>query len=188
MAFTGYSFKDKDDIREYLEEQGKGKTFIFLSELAIEYNSYVFGGYGEKVILKEDNEKYYNSGYLINRKGELIQNYRKVFLYETDKVWAEEGEGFKTAFIINLKGEEIKVGLGICMDINPYEFLDDFKFELGNYLLEEKVSVLLFLSAWTNNNDLDNSRKSVYESLEYWMFRLSPWIKSGRRLMFICAD
>jgi hypothetical protein len=25
------------------------------------------------------------------------------------------------------------------MDINPYEFLDDFKFELGNYLLEEKV-------------------------------------------------
>lgn len=38
------------------------------------------------------------------------------------------------------------------MDINPYEFEDNYKFELGNYLVKENADALLFLSAWTNND------------------------------------
>jgi len=41
-----------------------------LKEIALKYNSYVFGGYPEK-----ENELFYNSLYCINRKGDLIYNY-----------------------------------------------------------------------------------------------------------------
>jgi protein N-terminal amidase len=34
MTFTGYIFDDKNDIKSCLEEQGKGLSFKFCSELA----------------------------------------------------------------------------------------------------------------------------------------------------------
>ncbi len=34
MSFTGYIFDDKNDIISCLEEQGKGQSFKFCSELA----------------------------------------------------------------------------------------------------------------------------------------------------------
>jgi len=37
-----------------------------------------------------------------------------------DETWADEGSGFASIELPNLPG--IRVGLGICMDINPYQF------------------------------------------------------------------
>ena len=50
-----------------------------------------------------------------------MKNYRKHFLYEADETWADEGPFFDT-FLLKLPRSEntIKVGHGICMDINPY--------------------------------------------------------------------
>jgi protein N-terminal amidase len=31
MAFTGYNFKSKEEIKPFLEKSGEGKTFEFLS-------------------------------------------------------------------------------------------------------------------------------------------------------------
>ena len=35
MALTGYTFKNKDDIKPFVEKVGKGVTFEFCSQLAI---------------------------------------------------------------------------------------------------------------------------------------------------------
>jgi protein N-terminal amidase len=43
-------------------------------------------GYPE-VELQNNEEKFFNSAYILDRKGQLVLNYRKHFLYETDKTW-----------------------------------------------------------------------------------------------------
>jgi protein N-terminal amidase len=60
------------------------------------------------------------SAYVVDSDGKLVANARKHFLYETDYKWAEEGESFKAVDVIIKKDQSsIKVGLGICMDLNP---------------------------------------------------------------------
>ena len=88
MAFTGYTFKSKEDIYPYLEVSGKGITYQFLSDLAKRLNSYVVAGYPERYIFQindEDQEELYNSMYVIDRYGKVLMDYRKHFLYMTDK-------------------------------------------------------------------------------------------------------
>lgn len=137
MALTGYTFKDRNDIRDCSEESGKGKQFNFLSQLAQKLGCYVFAGYPEIHISKEDNvEHFYNSSYLIDRDGKLLITYRKKHLFETDKTWAEEGQAFMAVELKTREGSIIKAGLGICMDINPYEFIDNNKFEFSDFCKE----------------------------------------------------
>jgi len=40
----------------------------------------------------EDNLKAYNSAVIVSPTGQVVGSYRKSFLFETDKAWAEEGE------------------------------------------------------------------------------------------------
>lgn len=47
------------------------------------------------------------------------------------------------------------------MDINPYEFLDNSKFELSDFCKKEQVDVVLFLSAWNDHEPERNDRNSV---------------------------
>ena len=60
-------------------------------------------GYIEKEE-KDGQVKLYNSASVIDRQGKLLLNYRKTFLYFCDKLWCEEGDGFKCIEIVNTKG------------------------------------------------------------------------------------
>lgn len=62
----------------------------------------------------------------------MIQNYRKTFLFETDKIWAHPGTGFEAFTLINCEGENFKVGLGICMDICGKQGIDLINSEIKN--------------------------------------------------------
>ena len=137
MAFSGYCFEDLKQIRPCLELAGKGKNFEFMSVLAKKLGAYVVGGYPEVRKTAKGKEEYYNSMYVIDRKGELLLNYSKHFLFETDKVWAKPGKGFQTVQMTNRAGVEFKAGLAICMDINPEEFRDCSEYELANHMKEE---------------------------------------------------
>ena len=50
MVFTGYTFKDKEDIRPYLEKAGEGPTFDWCASQAKRLGCWVFCGYPEVVI------------------------------------------------------------------------------------------------------------------------------------------
>ena len=52
---------------------------------------------------------------MIVNKGKFLFNYRKTFLYETDYKWAKEGQKFSCFELENIG----KIGIGICMDLNP---------------------------------------------------------------------
>jgi len=46
-------------------------------------------GYVEK-----EEDKLYNSALMVDRNGEVILNHRKKLLFDTDKVWASEGNSY----------------------------------------------------------------------------------------------
>ena len=180
MAFPGYTFNDAAEISPFLEEPNSDyPTFRWCSQQAQRLGAYVFCGYPEKC-----DGKLYNAMMVLSPQGTFLENYRKRFLYYTDKTWAIEGEEYKTVEIV--KGRQtIKAGLGICMDINPYEFTAPFsKFELASYWKSQNVDLCVFCTNWTSSGPDDTSENL----LRYWVSRLAPLIRSPKSTYFIAAD
>jgi predicted amidohydrolase len=87
-----------------------------------------------------------NSLYVIDREGKLIENYSKHFLYETDYKFCRKGKSFKTVNVKTKDGQEIKIGLGICMDLNEEDFKPTSDFELANFFIKENVDFISIIS------------------------------------------
>ncbi|CAG8596832.1 11040_t:CDS:2 [Paraglomus brasilianum] len=191
MAFSGYRFKSKDHIKPYLEDAETGTTVRWAKQQAARLNAYVMVGYPQ--IVKGNPDKYYNSACFVAPSTEILATYQKHFLYETDEAWAEEGPGFMSIDVPDLG----KVGLGICMDLNPYRFEAPFTdFEFANFHREQQSSIILCSMAWlgkdASENDSDQSDPSsgsghdsngeddnvqdddVMEVCNYWCMRLLP--------------
>lgn len=184
MAFPGYSFDNAEDIRPYLEKPNSDyNTFQFCAAQARRLGAYVFCGYPE-----EADDGLYNSMMVVDPNGSLIKNYRKSFLYHVDKTWCIEGSGFDTV-VIQVKGRELKVGLGICMDINPYEFTAPFTdFEMASHYFKEEVDLIAFCTNWTRSEDHQATELDL-NLLNYWLNRLVPFLKSSPKpVYFIAAD
>ncbi|GMF02295.1 hypothetical protein B5S28_g2582 [[Candida] boidinii] len=163
LALTGYNFASKKDIEPYLEIQGKGTTYNWAKEISSKYNCHTLIGYPEKKYFTETTNKgtsdfkIYNSAVLVNPQGEIIHNYRKTFLYETDETWgcSESPTGFET-FDFNIKDKKIKTTIGICMDLNPYKFKAPFgAFEFGNHVVKTDARLVLVPTAWMNTDFKD---------------------------------
>lgn len=96
MFLTGYMFTSPADIKPFLEPPRIGRTSLFCRELATRYQCWVVGGYPELATDEgeggEQGKPGYNSAVLVSPTGEVVGNYRKSFLYDTDKTWAREGE------------------------------------------------------------------------------------------------
>ena len=197
MPFTGYYFKDREDIRPYLEVCERGDTFTFCSTLAKRLNCYVICGYPELYIDPETRkEHFYNSAYVVDRDGTLLLNYRKHFLYQADYTWAERGPAFQTVQLKNLQGVEFKTAVAICMDIEYHETDDPALFELAAFCNKEGVDTLFLLCAWADR-DLSNpdGEAVVKVQIKYWMDRLFHLIdgedgksKYHKKWAFYCAN
>lgn len=181
MVFTGYTFGSKRDIEPYLEIAGQGPTFEWCAKQAKRLGCWVFCGYPE--LLVEEGEggkaKTYNSQMVINSQGEFVKSYKKHFLFETDKTWCDEGPGFDTMDLKLPRSDKvIKVGHGICMDINPYEFKSPYELcEFATYHKERNVQIILFSSAWLSAETYPNDAKATSETINYWANRLIPIIE-----------
>jgi protein N-terminal amidase len=192
MALTGYIFQNIEDISDFLEEFNSGKTYDFCSFLAKRLNSYVFCGYPEKYFNSITNKyEYYNSCMIVNRNGKASPSYRKHFLYEMDKTWCIEGEDFGYMEIETLNGNKVKLGIGICMDLNPYEFTAPWDaMEMANFCLKKDVDVILFLTNWIDNEPFKNTKKEIMQMINYWVMRLEPFFEKPpiKPVYFLAAD
>lgn len=172
LGLTGYNFSSSNAIKPYLEsyenKQANNFSLNFAKSLSEKYNCFTVVGYPES----SSSDIIYNSCALFNRQGELIHNYRKTFLYETDEVWGcSEGDkkGFKSIdvdfaagtatpvsiwdrFRINedKKSEtSLRVNFGICMDLNPYKFEAPFnEFEFSSSCYEQRSNLMICPMAW----------------------------------------
>jgi protein N-terminal amidase len=97
MIFSGYVFRDAVHITPYLETPYNGPTSSFCSNLALRVRCYVLAGYPEKMETNrhgghtDGKTVGYNSAVLYGPEGNLVGNYRKTNLYDTDMPWAEPG-------------------------------------------------------------------------------------------------
>ncbi|KAE8215441.1 hypothetical protein CF327_g1272 [Tilletia walkeri] len=156
-----------------------------------------------------DKYEYFNSAALFDRTGALVHCFRKHFLYDDDKVWAQEGPGFEYVDIPDLG----RLCVGICMDLNPYEFKAPFEsFELASFCRQHNVDILALPTAWLLSKDGSESQDEDegedqasgpedphMPTVEYWAWRCMPLYSStsspasstqprGRRTIFISAN
>ncbi len=192
MTLSGYIFDDLNDIKPYTSYYDKGEQFEFISNLAKKLKCYCFMGYAEKTY----DDKYYNSSFIITPEGVSLPSYRKHFLYEDDERWSLEGDKFGYMEIISKKGLKLKLGIGICMDINNYQFKTPWeKMEFATHCIEKDVDIIIFLTNWTDQKPNNLSEDNKYELWNYWVSRMEPFLKrnkmnkyQGKNVYFCAAD
>ncbi|KAI7870256.1 carbon-nitrogen hydrolase [Spinellus fusiger] len=169
MAFTGYVFMSLEEVMPYLETATTSPTIEWAKQQALRLQCYVLVGYPE-VAQENEATHHYNSQCCVNKKGELVHNYRKHFLFQGDETWAKEGPGFVSQEIKGLG----QVGFGICMDINPYKFQASFEaYEFATYHVQHKSRWIFCSMAWLKSSR-EKEDDLVSTLLGYWALRLAP--------------
>ncbi|WWC97394.1 hypothetical protein V866_004273 [Kwoniella sp. B9012] len=207
MCLSGYIFNTPTSILPYLEPQRIGPTSLLARSLAQRLRCHVIAGYPEalpsapqpsssleglssrsesnagpsemKQLEGEGTGVGWNSAVVVAPSGEVVGNYRKTFRFETDKNWAREGDGFMHFDLPEPLG---RVAVGICMDMNPKDFVAPWDaFELANYCRDNAVDMLVVPMNWlsppaeppevTPEEDPESPSES---NLNYWAARLQP--------------
>lgn len=182
MAFSGYMFRDRNEILPYCEIAGAGPTFAWCAATAREYGCVVAAGFPEIAF----DGQLFNSLLVVDSSGTLVHVYRKHFLYTTDESWAAEGPDFGAGNIPGLGA----CAFGICMDVNPKQFkAPSDRYEFASALFDPplehhekpshhrlKAGLILIATNWLRNpadaefSDEEHCRYLV----NYWAHRLSP--------------
>jgi predicted amidohydrolase len=102
---TGYIFRNKEELLSLSEKVPGGYTTKQMKKIAKKNNLHLVFGLAQKV-----SEKVYNSAVYVSPKGK-VDSYRKVHLYDREKLLFDHGRSFKTK---SIKGA--KLGFMICFD------------------------------------------------------------------------
>jgi protein N-terminal amidase len=198
MAFTGYTFRDAARIAPLAERCGEGATHAWCAALAARLGAFVACGYpelGGDAVAAASGEApaapLFNSQMLVAPSGAVLANHRKHHLYVTDETWAQPGGGWTSCRLRTLR---VRVSLGVCMDINPWQFKAPWDaYELATAALEARSGLLLFSSAWCDRSpddppDYKPPPVDAHSTLSYWAARLVPLLEAPARTHFVCAD
>ncbi|QLG74649.1 hypothetical protein HG535_0G05320 [Zygotorulaspora mrakii] len=170
FALTGYNFHSRDHILPYTSRAKDGPSFDLARLVSKMFSCYTVIGYPERVSTDADS-KLYNSAILISPEGELVFNYRKSFLYNTDEDWncQENPAGFQNFPLLFKgrgkdlsKGKEgnavdvtLKTSIGICMDLSPYKFQAPFQdFEFATYNVDNNSELIICPMAWLHSSSV----------------------------------
>lgn len=124
LKHSGYNFKSAEEIEFHLEPTAAGPSTVWARSIARRLGCYVALGYPEYCAHSPSSPQgsmsRYNSAVLVSPKGNVLVNYRKSFLFNTDETWAEEGrEGFFAGEMPDGLG---RLAMGICRSPNHHLF------------------------------------------------------------------
>ena len=112
-----------ENFRAYGETEDDSKTLSALKELCLEKNIYLIAG----SIPELENENVYNTSYIINARGEIINKYRKIHLFDINiknSIKFSESEIISRGNeVIVIETEFCKIGICICYDIRFPELI-----------------------------------------------------------------
>lgn len=106
LPFTGYYFRDRDEVMALAEDTGDSPTVAALTALCREQRFHIVTGFTEK-----RDGKCWNSALLIGPDG-LISTYRKLHLFNDEMKWFDPGD-------IPLKTNTVngaRIGILVCFD------------------------------------------------------------------------
>lgn len=154
LSVTGYNFSSPQEINPFLEDANRGVTCSLAKELSKKYGCATVIGYPET-----SQGKTYNSALVVDETGNVVYNYRKTHLYETDEAWGckENDEKDFLPFALTLGKKDHKktflTNVGICMDLNPYKFEAPFnKFEFSLLCWGNDSSLIIVPTAWLSGD------------------------------------
>ncbi len=102
---TGYTFTSKKEVLE-LAETGQSLTADLLKELSVSTGATLVGGF-----IEIDGVHVYNSSLIVS-ENKVLDTYRKVHLFNKEKLWFTPGD--KPFKVYEIKG--VKIGVMICFD------------------------------------------------------------------------
>lgn len=106
LAFSGYDFRDRDELESLAEPFHDGPTVTLLRELARERDAVIVAGYAERA-----SEGCYNSAMLVCPDGRA-HNYRKIHLFNREQDVFLAGDA--PPAVVNTPAG--RIGMMICFD------------------------------------------------------------------------
>ena len=106
LAFTGYYFEDRQELRCMAEDVSESSTVAALTNLCRDNDFHIVTGFAER-----ERDNLYNSALLIGPNG-LVHTYRKLHLFSTEKEYFDPGN--TPLDTVEIRGA--KIGLMICFD------------------------------------------------------------------------
>ena len=106
LAFTGYNFCDKNELKTLAEDPDKSSTVEALVDICQQKNIHLVTGFAEK-----KRDKIFNSALLIGPKG-IEHIYRKLHLFNEEKNYFDAGD---IPLQINTV-KDVKIGMLVCFD------------------------------------------------------------------------
>ena len=106
LAFTGYFFQDRSELLSLAENPAESPTVDSLAHLCHERDLFVVTGFAER-----RGKQVFNSALLIGPNG-LVQTYRKLHLFNTEKEYFDPGD-------TPLEPVEVRgtmIGMMVCFD------------------------------------------------------------------------
>ena len=183
LAFTGYRFQSPRQLTPYVETKTASPTRDWARGIAKDFQAQVLVG------LPTQDEQRHNTAILISPTGEMLHEYHKHHMFWTDYVWGcTPGPSFRFT-TLNFDCRAIRSTIGICMDLNPWEFrAPPNHYEFANFVLVNDIQLVLLPMAWLKSADdeLDVNEPGI-STLTYWAARLEPLVKDAKtRTVVIC--
>lgn len=161
MATTGYCWKNREEVRPYVETIDGASTRAF-TELAREFNCYLVYGMPECDPL---TDLFYNSAVLVGPEG-VVGVHRKTHPYISEPKWAANGDAGHQVFETRIG----KIALLICMDIH---FIETARLvavggaqvicHISNWLAERTPAPYWLTRGWENGCALIESNRWGWE-------------------------
>jgi len=106
LAFTGYRFRDRQELTSLAEETAESSTVARLAGLCRKNGFHIVTGFAEK-----SGDRIYNSALLIGGAG-VLHTYRKLHLFNTEKAVFDPGD--TKLKVIDVSG--VRIGMMVCFD------------------------------------------------------------------------
>jgi len=163
MCTTGLNIHNRAES-EILAETIPGPATNAFAMIARRYKAYIVLGLAESDLT---TRKFYNSQVILGPDGLIIGKYRKIHLFGPDLNWAETGDlGYQS-----VNTEWGKIGLGICCDINYWEFI--------NYLSEAQVGILVFSTNWVGDDLPFQYWSEMVAGCNFYFIAANNWGEDG---------
>lgn len=138
------------------EDTKGGKTIEFICNLAKKYKTNIVAG----SVIEKDGNNLYNTTFIINRDGKILNKYRKIHLY--NYLGGTEGERITAGekqIVVNL--DFANIGLGICYDIRyPLHYKN---------LVKLGAEIIVLPTAWIVPKEIFNDKSSLQNAQDMWV-------------------
>jgi len=106
LAFTGYYFEDRAELRGVAEDLATSRTVDRLTRFCRDRNMHVVTGFAER-----HHGRLYNAALLVGPSG-IVHHYRKLHLFNTEKEYFDPGDAPPTTVAVS----GARLGVMICFD------------------------------------------------------------------------